>query len=328
MIARLGYTLILMLTFLGAAPALAQTKPGRAVAQSAAEKAAAQAKFDEAQRLMARKKHAEACALLEESLKIDEAMAARFRLAECQEKTGRLASAWINYVDVADAAQAARLADRERFARGRARALEPRLIRLTIEVPQALSAVPGLEIRRNGEIVAPKLWNQPVPVDPGPHEIRVTAPGKLPWSGMAAAEIAGSTVPFPVGSLADDPAAKASSAGADSASAPGKAQRIAGLSLAGGGALGMIAAIAVGLAARGSYDGSAPHCSDDLCDATGLQIRARAREQGDIATAVFIAGAVVGVGGAVLWLTAPSAGPRPAVGLGVGAGHLTLKGTW
>jgi hypothetical protein len=164
--------------------ALSCALAGSAHAQTAGEKAAAaQALFDEAMRMMKAGQDAEACPKLEESLRLDSGMATQFRLAECYEKLGKIASAWASFVAVADAAAVARLTDREAAARKRAEVLAPRIPRLTISVPPAIASLPGLEILRDGVAVARPLWGVPVPVDPGPHVLAARATGKKPWEG-------------------------------------------------------------------------------------------------------------------------------------------------
>jgi hypothetical protein len=309
-----------------------------AAAQTNAEKAAAQTKFEEAKRLMDKHKYREACALFEESLRLDNAMAARFRLAECYEKAGMLASAWINYVDVADAAQATRMRDRERLARRRAEALKPRLVMLTIKVPPAIAGLPGLEIRRGDVVIGAELWNAPAPVDPGEHRVSASAAGKRPWSGAVTAEREGAAVELSIGPLADEAPSEASAPAPGApgapdapdapAPAPFGAQRILALSVGGLGVAAMIAGVVVGVAARGHYDGSEAHCVDDRCDPEGLRIRAEARDRGTAATIVFVAGAVAGAAGGVLWLTAPSADGGGDVAIGVGPGRIALRGAF
>src|SRR4051812_4594743 len=105
---------------------------GTARAQAAADPAAAQALFDEAMALMKADKFAEACPKLEASLRLDPAMGTEFNLAGCLERQGQLAKAWAHFVNVADAARAAKQHEREKGARQRAQALEPRLPRLTV----------------------------------------------------------------------------------------------------------------------------------------------------------------------------------------------------
>ncbi len=340
---------LLSMALLAAPDALAQAKADRPVAQSKAEKAAAQAKFDEAKALMGKRRFAEACARLEESLRIDDAMAARFRLAECYEKAARLASAWINYVDVADSAQAAKMPDREKVARSRADALKPRLLTLTLQVPDELAKIPGLEIKRNGEIVGAKLWNTALPVDAGEQRIEASAPGKKPWSGATTTAGEGHGIELAIGPMVDDETRKdsGSSGGAEGASSRQRTQRILGAVGAGAGAAGMIVGVVVGLVAKGQYDGSEPHCQEDLCDAEGLRIRADARGLGNVGTGVFVAGAVLAAAGVVVILTAPSSpakagalswpasgkGASPAaawsgVGIRVGIGKIELGGSW
>jgi hypothetical protein len=169
----------LSLFLMAAPPAFAQVTPQQS--------AAAQAAFDEAVKLMGQGRTAEACPKFAAAQRLDPGMATQFRLAECYEKIGQFASAWANYVEVADAAKAAKSKDREAFARRRAAALEPRLSRLTIVVPPALSTVQGLEITRDGSIVDSALWGTAIPVDPGEHMVVATAPGKKPWEGKGTA---------------------------------------------------------------------------------------------------------------------------------------------
>src|SRR4051794_17555175 len=77
-------------------------------AQGRAEKAAAaQVLFDDAMQLVKKGKATEACPKLEESQRLDPAMATQFRLAECYQQTGRIASAWSVFIEVADSAKQA-----------------------------------------------------------------------------------------------------------------------------------------------------------------------------------------------------------------------------
>jgi hypothetical protein len=169
----------LSLLLMTAPPAFAQASPQQG--------AAAQTAFDEAMKLMSQGRTAEACPKFAAAQRLDPGMATQFRLAECYEKIGQLASAWANYVEVADAAKAAKSKDREAFARKRATALESRLSRLTIIVPPALTTLQGLEIKRDGSLVDIALWGTAIPVDPGEHEVVATAPGKKPWLGKGTA---------------------------------------------------------------------------------------------------------------------------------------------
>jgi hypothetical protein len=176
-----------------------------ALAQTSGEKAAAaQALFDEAMRLIKAGQAAEACPKLEESQRLDAGMATQFRLAECYEKVGKVASAWASFVAVADSAAVARLPDRESAARKRVEALAPRVPHLTLTVSAAMASSEGLEVLRDGVAVARPLWGVPVPIDPGEHVVTARAPGKKPWEGrVTAAE--GAVVALAVVPLEDLP---------------------------------------------------------------------------------------------------------------------------
>jgi hypothetical protein len=128
---------------------------------------------------MERGRPADACPRFEESERLEPGLGTRFHLATCYEALGKLASAHALFLDVAAEAAQRKQAEREAVARERARAVEPRLSRLTVEVPFASS--PALRIERDGTVVGPAQWGLPVPVDPGVHRIHASAPGREPW---------------------------------------------------------------------------------------------------------------------------------------------------
>src|SRR5262245_30897133 len=118
---------------------------------TASEKATAQALFDEGRKLASSGRFAEACPKLEESLRLDPGIGTRFHLANCYERAGRTASAWTTFLEVAAAAKEAKQPEREKVARDRASALEPKLSRLTIVAGG--KGAEALEIRRDGVTV-------------------------------------------------------------------------------------------------------------------------------------------------------------------------------
>jgi hypothetical protein len=96
----------------------------------------------------------------------------------------------------------------------------------------------------------------------------------------------------------------------------------------------------LGLASHSRYESArTDHCSTGACDPDGIAGIADARSSGNVATIVFSVGAVLAVGGAVLWLVAPSSGaaseggtratspPKARItGVGVGMGGVTIGG--
>src|SRR4051794_27945241 len=140
---------------------------GSASAQGAADKAAAEALFDQGRQAMQASDFGKACGLLERSQHIEPAVGTLLYLAECYEKSGRTASAWATFREAADAADAAHEPDRARTGKKRAERLEPLLSRLTIQIAPEAQSLPGLVIQRRGQQVQAVLFNMPVPVDPG-----------------------------------------------------------------------------------------------------------------------------------------------------------------
>src|SRR5690606_28967134 len=145
-----------------------------------ADVAAAEALFLEGRDLMAEGRYDEACAKFAESQRLDPGTGTAINLAECYEKQGRRATAWGTWLEAANLARQAGQADREEYARSRAKSAEAQLHRLVIVVPEA-SRVEGLRVTRSGVEIRPGAWGAALPVDPGDYEIEVTAPGKVAY---------------------------------------------------------------------------------------------------------------------------------------------------
>src|SRR5690349_4110243 len=112
---------------------VAVSSPAAAEPPTAGEQAVAEQLFLEGRRLVAEGRYAEGCRKLEDSQRIDPAIGTQFHLADCYVLTGRLASAWSQFLHVAGAAHAAGQAPREQIARRRAAELQPRLSFLRVE---------------------------------------------------------------------------------------------------------------------------------------------------------------------------------------------------
>jgi hypothetical protein len=148
-------------------------------AVSTADRAAAQALFDQGRELMEQGKPAEACPRFEESQRLDSGLGTQYHLADCYEAVGRLASAHTLFLEVAAQAQALGQTKREEVARQRAKSIAPKLPKLSIEVPPI--STERLVIERDGSTVGRAQWGLAVPVDPGLHRVRVSGPGLSPW---------------------------------------------------------------------------------------------------------------------------------------------------
>jgi hypothetical protein len=314
--------------------ATAAAAPAKADPPEAEVRATATALFDEARRLMAAGRVAEACPKLEESLRLSPGIGVLYNLGDCYEKTGRTAAAWRSFRDAAAQANAAEQAKRAAAAQERVRSLEPRLSRLAIEVP---SPAPDIRVTRDGVDAGLHVWGIEVPVDPGEHRVQATAPGFAPWEqrvrvGEEKDVVRVVVPPLERLQVASRELPAATAAPADLAPPPGrveakpgpfsgKALGIAG-SIAGG--LGMGAGVVLGLLAKSRAD-RADCDARDLCTDAGVAQRADARALGNLGTGIFIAGAAVAATGVALWV---ALGPskRPPVALGLGTNGVSVAG--
>jgi hypothetical protein len=314
---------------------------------------AAQALFDQGKKLVAAHSYGEACPKFEESLRLEPALGTLLNLADCYEHQGRLATAWVKYLEVSAKARAAGQTERARIGRERAAALVPRLSNLVITVPDA-SRIDALEVERDGTRVGPAEWGTPVPADPGTHAVSASAPGRKAWSQSVTMAEAGKTATVVVPELAPLPAEpKAQKAKPDdrmnglattpvvvAAAPPARglaAQRILALASAGIGVLGVGVGSYSGLMAISKKNDASRLCASNpgMTCAPGSrpaanQLETDSRQWGDLSTAAFIAGGVGLAGAAVLWFTAPKSEPSRATSaeLRVGPGTIQLDGTW
>ncbi|MEZ4443518.1 MAG: hypothetical protein R3B72_30885 [Polyangiaceae bacterium] len=267
-------------------PALVLVTP---VAHADENEAAAQLLYEEAKGDIDDGHYEQACPKLEKSLAIDEAMGARFLLAECYEKTGRLASAWNNYVKVQEQAHREGLADREEYAMKRAQAVRDRVPTVTLVLDPATRAL-DLEVSRNGEVVSAAVVDAPIPLDPGEHHFEVRAPGHQPFeASITVAEQGHQELAIPalvaLPGDTDNPAPATDDGGLGP-------MFIAGLVVGGVGLAGMGIGIGVGVAAKGSYDSAIDeHCTPQGCTPAGVSATEDARSTGTIGTALFGIGA-------------------------------------
>jgi hypothetical protein len=310
--------------------ALLGARPAAAAPDDAA---AAQALFYEARTLMKSGDYAAACPKLEQSLRLDHGMGTQFNLADCDEKIGKVASAWAGFIDVATTAKTQNQPQREKLARDRAAALEPRLPTVTI-VPS--ETPPDLEVKRDGAVVGSATWRTPVPVDPGPHHVTVSAPGRLPWEtdltlveGQAVSVAVPPLVPIASAPVPAPPPAPSASE-TPQPPAPrepfpepvveaGSTQRTLGWITLAAGVAGLGVGLAFGIDSLVHKDQSKPHCTGDVCDAQGLTLRDHAITSGNVSTITSIAGGVALASGIILVLSAP----HPPKGREATAGRVT-----
>jgi len=323
----------------------------RAHAQN--NKVAAETLFEEGRKLMAAGKPNEACPKFADSQKLDPSPATLLNLANCYEKTGRTATAWVTYKEAASAANVARRGDLLVTAQKRATALEPNLSKLQVTVS---TPVDGLEVKRDGTVVGQSELGTAIPVDPGTHTIEASAPKKLAWATQVDVKEPGKTVSVTVPTLQDAPAPPPPPPASSSAAPPppppppastsaappppppplppedGSTRRTIGIVLGGAGIVGLAVGSIFALNAKSKYDDSLKLCPTDknLCTPQGVSQRDDARSAGNVATIGFGVGVALVAAGAVLWFTAPSASDNKTTGIQVAPtlGGAVVRGRW
>ena len=172
-----------------------QDAPGAEAAKPAPAKTEEQIKagelFNEAKKLVQAGDYKQACPKFEQSANLTLGIGVQFNLADCWEHIGRAASAQALFHGVAASARAAGQAERAQVAQARAEALEPRLVRLAIDVK---ASDPELVVRRNRIVVEKKSWGAAVSVDSGDYTIEASAPGKKTWSTHATVPVTATEV--------------------------------------------------------------------------------------------------------------------------------------
>jgi hypothetical protein len=277
--------------------------------------AAAEALFRAGREAMEQGDYSTACNRFAESQRLEPAGGTAFNLAACFEKLGRVASAWKTYREAAE-----RLPHgdaRARHSEEQARALEPKLPKLT------LSPGPGAEnviVELNGTELGAASLGLALPVDPGEQRIIVRAPGREARTmtvTLAVSETKQVTV-SPGKATAPEPGARppeSAPASDSAASDDGSGQRTLGWVLGGVGVAGLAVSAVTGVMVLDRKNTVDEECTNDLCTAKGDEAAASGRTLSTVSTIAFVAGAA-GVGvGAYFLLSAPDAPVSARVGL-------------
>ena len=301
---------------------LAPPAVGTAQAQSTEDKATAAALFDQARKYVLKGDFEKACPKLAESQRLDPAIGTQLNLAACYLQTGRTASAWIHFQEVAAKAGKAGDTARAEAAAGEAKKLEAKLTKISIDVEDP---VEGIEVRRGDAVVKKVLWGTPIPVDPDEYLITASAPGKKSWKKLVTAVGTGVievTIPKlknkrkkrkyvePVFSpKADD---KDEPDKADEPSGPMSGVAIAGIIIGSAGLIGAAAGIGMLPAAKSKTADADALCNADHSECTpeGVVIHAEAINLQSTGIALLTIGSAAALTGLIMILAAPSGEPE------------------
>jgi tetratricopeptide (TPR) repeat protein len=285
-------------------------------AQSADEAARADALFAEGRGLMVRGEYEKACPKFAEAERLRHGVGTLLNLADCYERLGKTASAARMFQEATRAAEAAHDA-RAEIARDRARALEVRLVRLTIDTSR-VAGVTGLEVLRDRTPLQRESWNTAVVLDPGRYVVEVRAPGHESFTAnvvLAAdnvvleipAFVEQQAEPTPVTPPPPPPASRqVEHHDLPPHDAGLSTQRKVALGLGVLGVAGVAVGSVYGFLSLSAHNEAEPHCktgSGDDCDDQGYYANEKAIERGNISTVAFAVGGTALGAAAVLWLT-------------------------
>jgi hypothetical protein len=304
-------------------------------ARAGAQQAAADALFDSARANMTKGAFAEACEQFRASDKLDPAVGTELNLADCEERRGRFASAWELFRTVSE-----KLPDNDErapMAHERARALQPRVPKLTLTLA---AGAPKNSTLRDGDVdLGSAAFGVALPMDPGTHDFVVSAFGFEPRTfqvRLAEGDTQAVTV---------SPGAALHTSASSSAPIPrendengekrpknhGSDTRTLGFALAGVGVTGVGVGAVAGLLMLGEKHTVTDECNPDKsCSSTGVSAAKSARTLEMVSNVGWIVGAAaLGAGAYFIFSAAPS---KPSTTLALSStavgGQLSLSRTW
>lgn len=204
--------------------------------------------FQQGLEAMKRNQFKEACEAFQGSNEADASPGTEINLALCNEKQGKVASAWGWYRTAAGLAELKNQKERAELARAEAAKLEPKLHKLVISVKYPAE---GLVVTRNSASVPSAALGTEDPVDPGDYVIEVRAKNKKPWKQNVHIGPGPGVDRVEVPALEDAPAEKGGGAAGSEYTPPagsgkdGSTQRNVGFIMGGAGIVAGVVAVAL-----------------------------------------------------------------------------------
>lgn len=273
--------------------------------------AAAEALFNEARKAMDAKDYDTACKRFRESNRLDPAVGTMLNLATCEDRRGRVATAWELFRGAFEKLPPSD--PRHDYAKAQVDRLEPRLPHVTLAL--AAGAPADTKVKDGETVYSGASFGLPLPVDPGKHELVIEAPGRetrtlsveIREAATMTIEIAPGIEKVETGAGGETPQpaqgdVQVSAAGANSG---GFGKKQWGFVAGGVGLVGIGVGITTGIMALGKKSTADEQCSDALqrCSQEGHDAASSGRTLAAVSTVGWIVGAL-GVGaGAFLILT-------------------------
>lgn len=273
--------------------------------------------FKKGRKLLAEKRYADACQAFEDSYNLDPEIGAELNVALCYEEWGKLARAYRAYDKAAEMATSEHDSRLDKIQK-RKNELDPEVPRLTIVAPQGADTR-GLTVTIDDKPLQLDQLGQAQLVDPGPHIVEWTQHGAkknkvVPIERGGSSQITLELSPPKVVPDTHEDEHPVQPVPTDTGSAHElQMYRYGAYAGAGVGAVLIGVSSALTLSARSKYnDALKAHCMNttNMCDPQGLSTTHDARHEANIATALFISGAVIAGGGIALYFLAPRLVPH------------------
>ena len=322
--------------------------PAMVFAQSAQDKADAEVLFNAAKSALAAGNFADACPKFAESQRKDPAIGTALYLAECYERSGKIASAWAQFRVAEDMANQ-RHDNRAALAKQRADRLAPS--KMTIVLAPEAKDVAGLEVKRDGEVVGSAAFGLASPLDGGRHSVVASAPGRraFEWSGdvpqqggmitvtipkleSGSTPVATSTVTAPIPTVTATATVTPTATATEPAPPPAdtgggmSGVKVAGIIVGSVGLVAMGASLIVNLVEQSAYNSVLAKNGNGTCQDSTVPIQctnasdaATANNAVNISnyvgTTLFVSGAVLTAAGIVMFLVAPKSKAKTTTAL-------------
>jgi len=263
--------------------------------------------FKQGREMMQRGDVAGACPKFAESARLDAKVGTLLNLGDCEEKLGRIASARQSVQRAIDLGRAQN-DERVALAEQRFAMLDKRVPRLTIRL--AAAAPNGATVARDGVQLGEASLGAALPVEPGKHQVMVSAPKHAERGfDVSLSESESYTLEVDVGDALPDatplPVHQTLPAAHEHGASPLKT---IGFVTGGAGLAALVAGAVTGLVAVTTNADSRSKCDPPAyttCDPSGVGQRNQARTEGDVSTVLFVTGAVLLATGLVLVIVAP-----------------------
>lgn len=288
--------------------------------------AAADTLFEEGRADLERGDVNAACPKFRESDRLDPANGTKFNLADCEEKRGRVATAWELYRKLSDSFPAND--ERLPYAKERATALASRVPHVVIKLAQG--APTDTQASFGTRVLTSASFGIAVPLDPGDQKIIISSGAKSRTYSMKLAE--GERKVLEVTPEGDySPAGTSVPTNADRAPSSRGSYRTLAYAAGGVGAAGFLIWTATGLAALHKESVGNDNCSDALmrCNQTGFDANNSARSLATASTVGFVVG-VIGLGTGTYFFLASNSDKSVAVGARANgaSASLSVDGKW